>query len=116
MSGKRITLYEILNVQEDATEEQITASYRKLARLFHPDRHPDPKQKQEAEELFKKISEAYNILKDRNLRARYDMILAHMRRPKQQRMVFVVQSWGFSFTPTSTTTTSTNYTTSNMGF
>ena len=54
--------YEILDVSRVATYEEIKAKYRKLALKYHPDRNPDNKK---AEEMFKKISEAYEILGDK---------------------------------------------------
>ena len=57
--------YEILDVSRVATYEEIKAKYRKLALKYHPDRNPDNK---EAEEMFKKISEAYEILGDKEKR------------------------------------------------
>jgi curved DNA-binding protein len=61
--------YELLEVDRDATEEQIRKSYRKLALMYHPDRNPgDPK----AEENFKEIAEAYGVLIDPVKRSEYD--------------------------------------------
>lgn len=53
--------YEVLGVSEEATEEEIKKVYRDLAVKFHPDKNPGDK---EAEEKFKEISEAYNLIKD----------------------------------------------------
>ena len=61
--------YEILGVGRDATEEDIKKAYRKLALQYHPDRNPGSK---EAEEKFKEATEAYEVLKDPEKRARYD--------------------------------------------
>jgi len=61
--------YKLLGVAKDATADQIKSSYRKLARKFHPDLHPGDK---EAEEKFKKLSVAYDMLGDPAKRARYD--------------------------------------------
>ena len=62
-------LYEILGVNRDAPEDELKKAYRKLAMKYHPDRNPDNK---EAEEKFKEVKEAYEILTDANKRAAYD--------------------------------------------
>jgi len=61
--------HEILNVSKGATDEEIKKAYRKLALQYHPDRNPGNK---EAEEMFKKISEAYEVLSDPEKRYRYE--------------------------------------------
>jgi len=63
--------YELLNVRRDASPEEITASYRKLAKVLHPDVCGSP----EAEELFKVVNEAYQVLKDQKKREAYDISL-----------------------------------------
>ena len=62
--------YKLLGVNRDAGEEAIKKAYRKLALKWHPDRNPN--NKQEAEKQFKAISEAYEVLIDKNKRAVYD--------------------------------------------
>jgi len=52
----------VLNLSQDASEEEITSSYRKLARTWHPDRHKDPQAKEEAAQRFMSISKAYEVL------------------------------------------------------
>lgn len=61
--------YELLGVARDASAEEIKKAYRKKAVQYHPDKNPGDKQ---AEEMFKKVSEAYDILKDDDKRAAYD--------------------------------------------
>lgn len=61
--------YDILGVGRDATPEQIKKAYRTLARKYHPDVNPNDK---EAEEKFKEVKEAYDVLSDPDKRARYD--------------------------------------------
>jgi len=61
--------YEVLGVDKSAGEDEIKKAYRKLAMKYHPDRNPDDK---EAEEKFKEINEAYEVLSDSDKKAKYD--------------------------------------------
>lgn len=61
--------YEALGVARDATEDQIKKAYRKLARELHPDVNPAP----EAQERFKAVTHAYEVLSDAGSRRQYDM-------------------------------------------
>ena len=63
--------YRILGVERSANADDIRKAYRKLAMQFHPDRNPGDKQ---AEERFKDINEAYQVLSDTQKRARYDQL------------------------------------------
>jgi molecular chaperone DnaJ len=64
--------YEILGVGKDVTEAEIKKAYRRLAKQYHPDVYKGDKK--EAEEKFKEISEAYEVLVDKEKRAKYDQI------------------------------------------
>ncbi len=77
-------LYEVLGVDKTAPEKDIRKAYRTLAKKLHPDLNPGNEQ---AEEAFKEISAAYNILGDKKKRAQYDrgeIDEAGAERPKQQ--------------------------------
>ncbi|XP_048754673.2 dnaJ homolog subfamily B member 6-like isoform X2 [Ostrea edulis] len=62
--------YQVLSIKRDASEVDIKKAYRKLALKWHPDKNPD--QKEEAERKFKEISEAYEVLSDKEKREIYD--------------------------------------------
>ena len=68
--------YEILGVKREAGEDQIRQAYRKLARKYHPDLNPGDKA---AEEKFKEINEANEVLSDPEKRKRYDQLGANWR-------------------------------------
>lgn len=68
MSEKR-DYYEVLGVSKDADAKEIKKAYRKLAMKYHPDKNPGNK---EAEEKFKEINEAYEVLSDEEKRSTYD--------------------------------------------
>ena len=67
MSNKR-DYYEVLGVKKDATDDELRRAYRKLAMQWHPDRCKDP----DAKDKFAEISEAYDVLHDKDKRAQYD--------------------------------------------
>ena len=69
MAENKRDYYEVLGVQKSATPEEIKKAYRKMAMKYHPDRNPDNK---EAEEKFKEVGEAYEVLSDEGKRQRYD--------------------------------------------
>jgi len=62
--------YEVLGVAREASDQEIKSAYRRLAMQHHPDRNPDDKE--QSEEKFKEITEAYSILADSQKRAAYD--------------------------------------------
>ncbi|KAI8783954.1 dnaJ homolog subfamily C member 25 homolog [Biomphalaria glabrata] len=67
--------YEVLNVARDATKGEITKAYRKLAKKWHPDMHRKQDDKDSASEMFLKIANAYEILRDEEQRNDYDYML-----------------------------------------
>src|SRR2546422_7836504 len=66
---ERRDYYEVLGVQKSSSEAEIKKAYRKIAFEHHPDRNPGDK---EAERKFKEATEAYEVLRDPDKRARYD--------------------------------------------
>lgn len=63
--------YEIMGLEKSATKDEIKATYRKLAKKYHPDLNPND---EKAQERFKEISEAYDVLGDEKKRKQYDQL------------------------------------------
>lgn len=85
--------YDVLGVLRDSTKSEISKNYRQLARKYHPDLHKGIEAKKIAEEQFKRIATAYEILKDEEARTDYDYMLdnpdqyyAHYYRYYRRRM------------------------------
>jgi len=66
--------YAFLNIPRNATDDEINNAYRRLSRLYHPDKHIAATDKKEAEVLFNKTKRAYEVLKDPHKRAIYDSV------------------------------------------
>ena len=69
MATEKRDYYEVLGIARNATGEEVKRAYRKLAVKFHPDKNPDDPR---AEEKFKELGEAYDVLMDADKRAAYD--------------------------------------------
>lgn len=67
--AKKRDYYEVLGIQKSASDAEIKKAYRKMAKKYHPDMNKDNPQ---AEELFKEVTEAYNVLSDKEKRKLYD--------------------------------------------
>ena len=81
--------YRVLGVAKTATADQIRSAYRKLAKELHPDHNPDDKG---AEERFKKVSSAFNLLSDDTMRKRYDR--GEIDAEGNERFAGAHQQWG----------------------
>jgi len=88
--------YAILGVERNATEKEIKQSYRRLARKYHPDVNPG---NQEAEEKFKEVSEAYEVLSDPEKREKYDQFGQYWEQAGRTGPGGPAQGWpgGFTF-------------------
>src|SRR6202045_3304181 len=69
MATKKRDYYEVLGIGRNTSDVEIKRAYRKLAVKFHPDKNPEDPQ---AEEKFKELGEAYDVLMDADKRAAYD--------------------------------------------
>ena len=81
-----MNLYEILEVNENASEETINKIYKIQAKKYHPDLQKTEKEKLEAEEKMKKINEAYYILSNEQKRKEYDEALEKEREIEEQKI------------------------------
>lgn len=83
--------YDILGVEEDASQEEIKNAYKRLAKKYHPDRSDESN----AEEKFKEIGEAYAVLKDPDKRKKYDQYRKYGQSPGQSGFQFDAEGFDF---------------------
>lgn len=88
--------YQVLGLKQDVGQEEIKRAFRRMASLYHPDHNPqNPK---EAEEKFKEINQAYEVLSDEARRRQYDRLIRIQQRRPQRREVTKEDflNWGFT--------------------
>ena len=73
------SFYEILEINENASQEIVEKAYKVLVKKYHPDLQTDPSKKQECEVKIKEINEAYETLSNDELRTQYDNELKQAR-------------------------------------
>jgi DnaJ-class molecular chaperone len=88
--------YQILGIDRGAKQEEIKRAFRRMASLYHPDHNPQ--KPSEAEEKFKEISQAYEVLSDEARRRQYDRLIRIQERRPQHREATIeeILNWGFS--------------------
>ncbi|XP_064598906.1 dnaJ homolog subfamily C member 11-like [Liolophura sinensis] len=65
--------YSLLNLSKDASPDDVNVAFRRLSKMFHPDKHVNPVQKKQAEIMFNKVKRAHEVLSDKHRRMVYDM-------------------------------------------
>jgi DnaJ-class molecular chaperone len=68
-----VDYYAVLNVPKDSSQDDVAKAYRKLAQVFHPDKHQDQELQESAKDAFRKLQEAYEVLSDVQKRQIYDI-------------------------------------------
>jgi len=86
--------YEILGIDKGANQEEIKKAFRRMASLYHPDHNPQ--NPGEAEEKFKEINQAYEVLGDGSRRRQYDRLLQQRRQGRREVSMEEFRNWGFT--------------------
>jgi len=86
--------YQLLGVDRDAPQQEIKRAFRRMASLYHPDHNPQSAK--EAEERFKEINQAYEVLSDDGKRRRYDSLIDRQRSRRRDVTLEDFLNWSFT--------------------
>jgi DnaJ-class molecular chaperone len=86
--------YQVLGVAPGAGQEEIKKAFRRMASLYHPDHNPQ--NPGEAEEKFKEINQAYEVLRDGARRRQYDRLIQRRRQRSREVPLEDFWNWGFA--------------------
>ena len=95
MSVEYKDYYKVLDVSRTASQDEVAKSYKKLARKYHPDLNQD--NKEAAEEKFKEINEAYEVLRDEEKRRMYDQLGSNWQHGQQFQGAPGFEQFNFNF-------------------
>jgi DnaJ-class molecular chaperone len=86
--------YQVLGIDQGAGQEEIKKAFRRMASLYHPDHNPQ--NIGEAEEKFKEINQAYEVLGDGARRRQYDRLIQQRRQRSREVPIEEFRNWGFT--------------------
>jgi len=86
--------YQVLGIDKGASQEEIKKTFRRMASLYHPDHNPQ--NPGEAEEKFKEINQAYEVLSDGARRRQYDRLIHQHRQPSREVTMEDFLNWRFT--------------------
>ncbi len=86
--------YQVLDIDKGSSQEEIKKAFRRMASLYHPDHNPQ--NLGEAEEKFKEINQAYEVLSDGARRREYDRLIQQHRQRSREVPMEDFRNWGFA--------------------
>jgi DnaJ-class molecular chaperone len=86
--------YQVLGIDKGASQEEIKKAFRRMASLYHPDHNPQ--NTGEAEEKFKDVNQAYEVLSDGARRRQYDLLIQQRRQRSREIPLEDFRNWGIA--------------------